>query len=38
MQRRGMVTATVEEDGFCRIEADVPLAEMFKRPAFGDSG
>ena len=29
MQRRGMVTATVEEDGFCRIEADVPLAEMF---------
>ena len=29
MQRRGMVTGTVEEDGFCRIDADVPLAEMF---------
>jgi elongation factor G len=29
MQRRGMVTATVEEEGFCRIEAEVPLAEMF---------
>jgi elongation factor G len=29
MQRRGMVTATVEEEGFSRIEADVPLAEMF---------
>ena len=28
-QRRGMITNTTEEDGFCRIEADVPLAEMF---------
>lgn len=29
MSRRGMVTGTTEEDGFCRIEAEVPLAEMF---------
>jgi elongation factor G len=28
-QRRGMITNTTEEDGFCSIEADVPLAEMF---------
>ncbi len=28
-QRRGIITNTTEEDGFCRIEADVPLAEMF---------
>ncbi|MAD60879.1 MAG: elongation factor G [Myxococcales bacterium] len=28
-QRRGMITNTTEEDGFCRIEAEVPLAEMF---------
>jgi elongation factor G len=28
-QRRGMITNTTEEEGFCRIEADVPLAEMF---------
>ncbi len=29
MQRRGIVTGTTEEDGFTRVEADVPLAEMF---------
>ena len=29
MQRRGMVTGTTEEDGFTRVDADVPLAEMF---------
>ena len=28
-QRRGIITNTTEEDGFCRIEAEVPLAEMF---------
>jgi len=29
MQRRGTVMGTTEEDGFCRLEAEVPLAEMF---------
>ena len=29
MQRRGTVAGTTEEDGFCRLEAEVPLAEMF---------
>jgi elongation factor G len=29
MQRRGIVVGTTEGDGFCRIEAEVPLAEMF---------
>ena len=29
MQRRGMIVGSTEEDGFARIEADVPLAEMF---------
>ncbi len=29
MQRRGSVVGTTEEDGFCRVEAEVPLAEMF---------
>jgi len=29
MQRRGTVIGTTEDDGFCQIEADVPLAEMF---------
>ncbi len=29
MQRRGMVNGTFEEDGFSRVDADVPLAEMF---------
>jgi elongation factor G len=29
LQRRGMVVGTTEEEGFCRVEAEVPLAEMF---------
>ena len=29
MQRRGTVIGTTEENGFCRLEAEVPLAEMF---------
>ncbi|MDH5305903.1 MAG: elongation factor G [Myxococcales bacterium] len=29
MQRRGSVVGTTEEDGFCRLESEVPLAEMF---------
>jgi elongation factor G len=29
MQRRGTVMGTTEEDGFCRVESEVPLAEMF---------
>jgi len=29
MQRRGTVIGTTEEDGFSRVEAEVPLAEMF---------
>ncbi len=29
MQRRGIIVGTSEEEGFVRIEADVPLAEMF---------
>jgi elongation factor G len=29
MQRRGAVMGTTEEEGFCRLEAEVPLAEMF---------
>jgi elongation factor G len=29
LQRRGTVIGTTEEDGFCRLEAEVPLAEMF---------
>jgi elongation factor G len=29
MQRRGMVIGTTEEEGFTRVEANVPLAEMF---------
>jgi elongation factor G len=29
MQRRGTIIGTSEEDGFCRVEAEVPLAEMF---------
>ncbi len=28
-QRRGMITNTTDVDGFCQIEADVPLSEMF---------
>jgi elongation factor G len=29
MQRRGMVIGTTEEAGFARVDAEVPLAEMF---------
>ena len=30
MQRRGNIVGTTEEDGgFCRVEAEVPLSEMF---------
>jgi len=29
MQRRGIVAGTTEAEGFVRVEADVPLAEMF---------
>ena len=29
MQRRGVIVGTVEEDGFSRVEAEVPLSEMF---------
>jgi elongation factor G len=29
MQRRGAVIGTTEDDGFCQIESEVPLAEMF---------
>jgi len=29
MQRRGMIIGTTEGDGFSRVEADVPLSEMF---------
>ena len=28
-QRRGVLNGTVDEEGFVRIDADVPLAEMF---------
>ncbi|MCA9567611.1 MAG: elongation factor G [Myxococcales bacterium] len=29
MSRRGLILNTTEEDGFCRIESEVPLSEMF---------
>src|SRR3954468_4586433 len=29
MQRRGVVVGSTEEDGNCRVDAEVPLAEMF---------
>jgi elongation factor G len=29
MQRRGIIIGTTEGDGFSRVEADVPLSEMF---------
>ncbi len=29
MQRRGTIIGTTEEGGFCRVESEVPLAEMF---------
>ncbi len=28
-QRRGLITASTEEASFCRVEAEVPLSEMF---------
>ncbi|MDX9898036.1 MAG: elongation factor G [Spirochaetia bacterium] len=28
-QRRGVITASTEEASFCRVEAEVPLSEMF---------
>ncbi|MBU0935150.1 MAG: elongation factor G [Spirochaetes bacterium] len=28
-QRRGIITASTEEASFCRVEAEVPLSEMF---------
>ena len=29
MQRRGIIVGTTEDDGFVRVDANVPLAEMF---------
>ncbi len=29
MQRRGMIVGTTESEGFCRVDSEVPLAEMF---------
>jgi elongation factor G len=29
MQRRGTIIGTTEEGGFCRVESEVPMAEMF---------
>jgi elongation factor G len=29
MQRRGIIVGTTEDEGFVRLDADVPLAEMF---------
>src|SRR5262249_16724785 len=29
MQRRGIIVGTTEEEGFVRVESEVPLAEMF---------
>jgi elongation factor G len=29
MQRRGLIVGTTEEEGFVRVDSDVPLAEMF---------
>ena len=29
MQRRGMIVGTSEDGGFCRVESEVPLSEMF---------
>jgi elongation factor G len=29
MQRRGIIIGSTESDGFARVEAEVPLAEMF---------
>jgi elongation factor G len=29
LQRRGILVGTMDQDGFVRIESEVPLAEMF---------
>ena len=29
MQRRGIVISSTEEDEMCRVDSEVPLAEMF---------
>jgi len=29
MQRRGVIVGTTEDDGFVRVDSNVPLAEMF---------
>jgi elongation factor G len=29
MQRRGTIIGSAEDDGFARVDAEVPLAEMF---------
>jgi elongation factor G len=29
MQRRGVIVGTTEDEGFIRVDANVPLAEMF---------
>ena len=29
LQRRGAVIGTTEQDGFCQVDSEVPLAEMF---------
>jgi elongation factor G len=29
MQRRGIIIGSTDSEGFCRVEAEVPLAEMF---------
>ncbi len=29
MSRRGLILNTTEEDGFCRVDSEVPLSEMF---------
>jgi elongation factor G len=29
MQRRGTIIGTTEQEGFCQVEAEVPLSEMF---------
>jgi elongation factor G len=29
MQRRGIIIGSTESEGFCRVEAEVPLSEMF---------
>ncbi|WP_044963873.1 elongation factor G [Sorangium cellulosum] len=29
MQRRGIIVGSTEADGFCRVEAEVPLSDMF---------